>query len=208
MYVAGTAPGQSGLTNKDNQALWSQNGHVYEIVVNRDGMTWEQANSIAQSKSINGVQGHLATITSAEENNFAFNLLSKQDQVGLITTFGGSDAALEGDWRWVTGPESGAAMQYTNWAPGEPNNGKVSWGNFPSQDYVVYFPPEWYGGGKWDDQWNNPSSLAQGKINALIVEYSANNGEIKGKDLQDVYFAKLSASGDLQWQKYKYYQPN
>ena len=46
-----------------------------------------------------GLQGYLATITSAEENAF---IQSKTNGVGWI---GASDHAVEGEWRWVTGPE-------------------------------------------------------------------------------------------------------
>ena len=196
VYVAGTAPGQPALSNKDTQTYWNQNSHVYEIVVNKDGMTWDQANSIAQSKSLNGVQGHLATITSAEENSIAYSLVAKQSDVMMYTALGGSDEGSEGNWRWVTGPERGAVMQYTNWIPGEPNNG---WG--PPQNVLAFATGEAKQPGKWDDGWRDPGIVGQPKFTALIIEYSANNGEMKGKDLQDVYFAKLSASGDLRWER-------
>jgi len=46
-----------------------------------------------------GLRGYLATITSQVENDF---IKGKTKGVGWI---GASDAAVEGDWRWVTGPE-------------------------------------------------------------------------------------------------------
>jgi hypothetical protein len=41
-----------------------------------------------------------------------------------VSCFGGSDAETEGVWKWVTGPEAGENMNYTNWNTinGEPND--------------------------------------------------------------------------------------
>jgi hypothetical protein len=76
--------------------------------------------------------GYLATVTSAEENQFLFNLMTSS---GFATGgwLGGSDAANEGTWIWTGGAEAGTvfwnglsdgsapADQYTNWEVGEPN---------------------------------------------------------------------------------------
>ncbi|MFP4472681.1 MAG: PEP-CTERM sorting domain-containing protein [Candidatus Omnitrophota bacterium] len=97
------------------------NGHYYEIISGETAITWEQANTRANSSVFEGLQGHLATITSQEENDW------------LSKTFGASHAAWlggyqdkealdydepDGGWRWVTGEE----WDYAPWAPGEPNN--------------------------------------------------------------------------------------
>ncbi|WP_228488791.1 HYR domain-containing protein [Prolixibacter sp. SD074] len=60
--------------------------------------------------------GHLATITSAEENNF---LKTFAEALGQDVWFGFTDAGQEGQWRWVTGEDS---TLYTNWNSDEPNN--------------------------------------------------------------------------------------
>jgi hypothetical protein len=46
------------------------NGHYYECIDNGSSISWDAANQIAQSKSFMGKHGHLATITSAQENDF------------------------------------------------------------------------------------------------------------------------------------------
>lgn len=103
------------------------NGHYYEFVSARQ-IKWSNAKQSAEKMKLYGLQGYLATITSAEENAFA---AAKLQGVGWI---GSSDAAQEGTWQWVTGPEAGttfwngnasgkaATGQYANWNRGEPNN--------------------------------------------------------------------------------------
>ena len=95
-----------------------------------DFATWTEARDNAAAAGLNGVPeitGHLATITSQEENDFIFALLTSTSWLG------GSDNEVEGEWRWVEGPEAGEQFwqglaggapvngAYTNWAPGEPN---------------------------------------------------------------------------------------
>ena len=53
--------------------------------------------------------GHLATISSQEENDFL------GEDGGWI---GFTDEANEGEWIWVTGED----VTFTQWAGGEPNN--------------------------------------------------------------------------------------
>jgi hypothetical protein len=93
------------------------NGHYYETVRYLSGAsvdrTFSTALAAASAKSHNGIPGHLVTITSSEE------------QVFLETTFwpaladrgwwmGASDAAVEGEWRWITGPEAGQLFWKTD----------------------------------------------------------------------------------------------
>ena len=116
---------------------------------------WATSNANAQAATINeppgvsgvaGVTGHLANITSQEENDF-INTLSP----GNIW-LGGSDGAVEGEWRWLAGPEAGQQFwqggvagstvggSYANWGGGEPNNS----GN----EDTVHMRAD----GRWNDQ--------------------------------------------------------
>jgi len=103
--------------------LWSANGHYYERIDSE--VTWDQARSLAEGKSYNGVQGHLVTITSLEENLFLTNDSALGDGAsdllhvhwtGGYQPAGSTEPA--GGWAWVTGE----AFSYSNWATGEPNN--------------------------------------------------------------------------------------
>ena len=75
----------------------SYNDHYYEYVSDR--VTWSEAESAASNKTYYGLEGYLTTVTSAGENAF---IASKLEGMGWM---GASDAAQEGMWRWVTGPE-------------------------------------------------------------------------------------------------------
>ncbi|MEM6781621.1 MAG: lectin-like protein [Pseudomonadota bacterium] len=103
-------------------------GNFYQNTT--DFATWENARINAENAGLNGVPevtGHLATITSQEENDVVFGLLT------ATSWLGGSDDEVEGVWRWVVGPEAGQQFwqglstgsavngSYENWAPGEPN---------------------------------------------------------------------------------------
>lgn len=91
---------------------------------------WQTASENAATAELNAVpeiRGHLATITSQEENDVIFGLLT------ATSWLGGSDDEVEGVWRWVEGPETGQQFwqgvasgfapngAYENWAPAEPN---------------------------------------------------------------------------------------
>lgn len=99
--------------------------HMYEVVNHGSSITATDARTAALARSINGVSGYLANITSSEENSF---VAARITQDGW---FGASDAAVEGDWVWLDGPESGTlfwrgtgngtAFGYENWANNEPN---------------------------------------------------------------------------------------
>ena len=119
------------------------NGHYYEYVSQKKN--WTQARDYAASKTFYGRQGYLVVITSAEENAYISQM------IGYNTWMGGTDnykqinaavgytkyanqAAAEGNYHWVTGPEKGInfsnrnnspsipAGRYCRWQSGEPNN--------------------------------------------------------------------------------------
>ena len=117
------------------------NGHFYEAVTVSGGIDWFDARDAAELQSYLGVQGHLVTITSAQEDNFiAMNFpeafaprpiptppgcegpTTVENSCGLPYLLGGfqplNSPEPDGDWRWVTGEP----FVYTNWHPSEPNN--------------------------------------------------------------------------------------
>ena len=98
-------------------------------------LTWEQAKVAAQARG-----GHLATLTSAAENNFAFELVSDHQFWSFFAgrTWGPWLGAFQppetvdpaADWRWVTGEP----FAFTAWEDGEPNQ----FSGFP-ENHLIFF---------------------------------------------------------------------
>ena len=88
------------ITLEDGDYYWGT-GHFYRFV-SKSGIKWAEAEAEAKSDAMKyyGLRGYLATITSMYENSFIQTKIDRA--VGWI---GASDADVEGDWRWVTGPE-------------------------------------------------------------------------------------------------------
>ena len=156
--------------------------HFYEYVAGNT--TWTNAYTVSSAKSYFGRAGYLATILSEAENNFIWKLMSSDawfgasDDYGYINTAKGStvyanQAASEGKWHWVTGPEKGqnfsngntpsttlVSGMYHKWAPGEPNGTSEAFGQFYSSN-----------NGQWND-------LANSTLGGYICEYGDMPGDL------------------------------
>ena len=85
---------------------WKElNSACYQLSGNK--LNWEDA-----EKSCQGQGGHLASVHSAEQNNFLTGLTTERHWLG------GIDVANEGDWVW----SDGTAWTFTDWKAGEPTN--------------------------------------------------------------------------------------
>ncbi len=100
---------------------------------------WPNARDVANLVGGNGVNGHLVTITKAEENDFIF----KQIKGSGYSPWIGLSSTRPGRFRWVNGED----VDYTNWAPGEPNNDGGNRNNV-FEPYVRFSE----GYGTWNDQ--------------------------------------------------------
>lgn len=90
-------------------------------------ITWTDARAGALASTHWGENGYLVTVTSQAEQDFFIGAFGAAD--GWL---GGSDELLEGDWRWMDGPEAGqlfwqgtnrgTANGYTDWHPSNPRN--------------------------------------------------------------------------------------
>lgn len=78
--------------------------HFYKYIA-ADGISWSEADKQASEMYLFGqLQGYLATITSRSENDFINLKTTGMGWIGCSDrNFNGKD--LEGEWRWVTGPE-------------------------------------------------------------------------------------------------------
>jgi gliding motility-associated-like protein len=164
-----------------------RNKHFYKYI-SKTGITWAEAKAEAESSTnyYYGLKGYLATLTAEDEAQLA------GAQAAGAGWIGGSDAEVEGVWKWVTGPEAGTVMTYTNWnSGGEPNDYGDGVG---SENYAHITTPGMINGikGSWNDLPNqgDPDPKSAYYPLGYIVEYG---GLIPG----DVDTIKISASTAL-----------
>lgn len=144
---------------------YSGNGHFYEYVASGN-IQWATALTAAGNRTLHGLQGYLATITSQAENDFI------RQKLGADAWIGASDELVEGEWRWKCGPEAGTQFssgsvavngQFANWNAAEPNNvgGIENYAEIYCTDNV----------GKWNDL--NGMAVLSG----YVVEYGGMAGD-------------------------------
>jgi len=83
---------------------------------------FNSARTAALGSSHLGLTGYLATVTSSAEQTFietSFPYLIGFGNTGSAW-MGASDAAVEGEWRWLDGPEAGDLTTFTDWRAGHP----------------------------------------------------------------------------------------
>lgn len=137
------------------------NGNHYEVVF--QATDWDTADSIASSMTFMGVQGHLATVSSAAEDQFVYYTANGGSPIGNCWLGAKQNmnsptyTEPSGGWEWVTGEPWGV---YTNWYANEPNN------SGGAEHHLGYWP---------GDQWNdyNPAST---NVGVFVVEYDTGMG--------------------------------
>lgn len=167
------------VTPVGQAAFNAANGHFYEVVWLDESLPVE-AFSIARGRSLSGIPGHLATITSQEEADFVKDLTQEKLMFGRILDvelrIAASDFEEEGVWRWADGPEVGEVfyrrdsddeVPYAEWGPGsyEPND-------FSDGEDFAFI--NYLGNYRWNDIAGNNSQSTKG----LLVEYSVMPGDV------------------------------
>ena len=110
--IIGSAADNAASATEETEAkevlidTFSFGGHVYQLY--NGGLTWSEAKEACEQRV-----GHLATITSADEQEFVQDHLDATCNNYWIGGYRDEDS-----WKWVT--EEG--FEFTNWASGEPNN--------------------------------------------------------------------------------------
>lgn len=137
--------------------LWPVNGHYYELIMGSTLWNWWQARADAVSKG-----GHLATITSAEENNFILTSLMTGNTynafLGGFQPVGSNEPA--GGWSWVTGEQWVYSNWYTPWW--SPNNG----GDYGAENALEWVSDRVPSLGMWNDIHDT-----QYLLNRYIIEF-------------------------------------
>ena len=152
---------------------WEGNGHYYEYL--SPLVSWEEAHIIAENRSIGEQPGYLVTLTSQEENDFVYNMVLGGDApapagdpwIGGYQNSDHSDPAL--NWHWVTEEE----FEWTNWAPGEPND----YHHLYAEMYLQFSPGA---GGKWNDHHSiNPKPMIVEYSNDVVATEDSSWGAVK-----------------------------
>ena len=140
-------------------------------------ISWSDAMSAAEAKTLYEQEGHLTTIRTKEENDFIAEKTSAQN----IWIGARDNNPNEGDWKWVGGPDNdiqfwegfgdekgGSAVndEFDNWnSPVEPNNAGGE------EHYAV---TNWNSKkGEWNDLRNQNQNS---KVNGYLVEYEQPDG--------------------------------
>ncbi len=117
-------------------------GHCYAFIP--PNILWTDAFTDAQTKSVNGNQGHLVSITSADEDGFVDWVSLQKGWIGYTSDATFPQGALDANgYGWITGEAPG----YTGWNANEPNNA--------NELYVETNQ----GAGGWNDAFDNSPVL-------------------------------------------------
>ena len=117
------------------------NGHYYQAFEHPEGIEWDDARARCEAMG-----GYLVIINDAKENDFLTSIGAARTAFHL----GASEAATEGDWRWV----DGSPMTYQNWQEGHPVK-HPDYGR--ARNWLMAEPFVW-------PQWSNGQSTAAGFI--------------------------------------------
>jgi len=153
------------------------NGNLYEVVlVPTAHITWPQAKVAAENRTFAGVKGHLATITTAEEDVYLEQLRQVSPPgggVGQLWVGGYQIPNSEepgGGWTWINneGPIPGAngGAVYANWYPGQPDNFWTDLGG--SENYLAIGIFNQFG---WNDDGFYGDGRLDGTLDGYVVEY-------------------------------------
>lgn len=186
----------SAILKANSNLVYSMDtGSFYQYVSGAD--SWTNARTAAQGSVINGVSGHLVTISTAAENAFVQNLVGA-----------GNDSWLSGrqtsgtNWSWDNGPEAGAVFSngstatnnfYENWESGTPSGSGAyalldgsagGWSDdngTATHGYVI----EWGATAMNED---NAADTISGDMGADILYGMGGNDVINGGDGNDLAF--------------------
>lgn len=123
----------AGTVSSDGNSTAGENKYqIFEATEGNGINSWQDAEEYCES-----LGGHLATITSKEENDYVYQYIQSQGYDSVY--FGLSDSKEEGTWEWITGE----LIDYTNWHVGEPN------GENSEEDYAMYYSK--FTDGTWND---------------------------------------------------------
>ena len=154
------------------------NGHWYQLRRLAVNHCWTQARNMCEADG-----GHLATITSASENNLLRSLTIENDPGGLEggPYIGGTCVGLPwGQFYWITGEP----FVYTNWFGSAPNGSQGE-----TEQYLHFW--------RWSDLGWNDAGDCGGLMFSHLIEYSAdcnNDGIVDYGQIRTGEYADANAN--------------
>ncbi len=152
---------------------WVDNGHYYDFITS--SLNWQGALTEAESLTYLGLDGHLATITSSNENAF-LDVVFNTGANSQFSWIGGYEPNDDGVWKWATGPEIGiqfsqgvnptAPFNYANWGGIEPNDHK------PLEDFAMFNTGNTFASiapGQWADA--EPTASYLDPVVGYLIEF-------------------------------------
>lgn len=156
-----------------------------DVIGDSTSISWDNAFKFAASRKLDSTavgiscQGYLATITSANEQEFAYERVQTASWIGASDKFSYVNAATgattyanqtasEGKFYWVTGPERGTQISNNNGSAGRDRDGVYqNWnGEEPNNSGTTEHAVQMLSGGAWNDLAFDGTSVAK-----FIVEY-------------------------------------
>lgn len=177
------------------------NGHWYEAVNVGPFTPWPQARDLAEARG-----GHLATITSAGENAFIYELIRNRPDLWTLSTINNGlgpwlgamqdpDAPVPSQgWQWITGEP----WDYQNWSGGEPSGPP-----FNGQIYIQFFSAGQPVGPLWNDtggtgDWDIRGYIAEYEVPPPLCPDVSGDGVVNFIDITSIlsYWGTTSSFGD------------
>lgn len=168
------ATGSKTFSITIGQANYLPSTQHFYLFVPSIGISWTSAKAVAEASTYYALKGYLATILSADEAKLI------GEQASGTGWIGGSDAEIEGTWKWVTGPEAGTVFwngatngsspSFAFWNSGEPNQ-------LGDEDYAHITQPGVGTRGSWNDLSNTGDASGSYQPKGYVVEYGGMPGE-------------------------------
>lgn len=153
----------------ENKGIFA--GHTYKLFDEK--LLWEEAKEYCEKMG-----GHLATITSEDENNYLAGLIP--EDMGYII---GMHRDITGYKKWVTGEE----VIYSNWADGQPDN------RYGKQvNLILCNKPYWYT--KSENCWDDSDDYVHGFIcewDYVLSSFGSEISQWASEEIEKAYDSEL-----------------
>ena len=150
-------------TSASNNVFY-YNGHTYKVY--DKSMDWSTAKAYCEK-----LGGHLATISSKEENDFVFSLIKERTK--SIYWLGATCNTPDKKWQWVTGE----VWNYKNWSSGNPDH----YHHYEGYEEYLGILRVNSGNSGYASQWNdfiNAKIIWGGETTAFVCEWDNTNVSI------------------------------